>query len=75
MQPNSRDDDASSADPTVAAAWQELDGFVAGAQQRGLNPLLQIAVGGNAGKPPACNLPKANTVVAPNAFGAAGRRY
>jgi len=35
-------------------AWQELDGFVAAAQARGLNILMQAPVmGGNAGGPPA----------------------
>jgi hypothetical protein len=36
----------------VPPAWEELDGFVASAQVRKLNVLMQVVIGGNAGGPP-----------------------
>ncbi len=39
------------ADP-LPPAWAELDGFFVAAQERGLNVLVQVVIGGNAGGPP-----------------------
>ncbi len=37
---------------SVPPAWQELDGFLVAAHKLGLNVLLQLTIGGNAGGPP-----------------------